>query len=94
MNEEPIHAFEPIPPWASGPANGEYMQLNAQLATRDGRRIGNAYVLHIDMQNGKPSAKIITDAGAPYSMTETELKEFFFPPVWVLSLPPQHHHIL
>lgn len=72
-----------MPPWAAGRANGKYMQKKAQLATRDGRKIGNACVVHIGFVNKRQVANIITDMGTRLLLSESELKQLFYPPVWV-----------
>lgn len=60
---------EEKPHWASGRATG-YMQVGAQLATRDGRKVGNAFVFSISTKDGKQFAKIRTDMGNILVCTE------------------------
>lgn len=77
---------EPQPEWAVGRLNGEYMTKGASLATRDGRRIGNAFVCELTKHPTLGMiATVITDMGNKVSLTESELKELFFPPVWIMN---------
>lgn len=77
----------PLPDWASSRSTGEYMEVGAQLATRDGRRCGNAYV---DAIAPHPSlgtlAVVVTDVGSSFRMTWGELKEAFFPPAYIMRV--------
>lgn len=80
---------EQLPSWAIGLAYGEYV-LGAQLATRDGRRTGNAHIISImgmDFASvDTPSVTvytILTDAGNELRMDEQELSDSFYPPYWV-----------
>lgn len=69
---------EPLPEWAAKRSDGTYMEVGAQLCTRDGRKIGNAVV--IDVQ--EPYAEIVTDVGTIITFTREELQEFFHEPEW------------
>ena len=80
----------PLPPWAAGKASG-YTDAGAVLPTRDGRKIGNATLLH---QRVEPCATVIgfrpidsyvvvTDAGNFVRLTLAELRELFHEPEWV-----------
>ena len=85
-----IHELTPMPPWAASRANGKYMQEKAQLATRDGRKIGNACVVCIDFVDKRQVAKIITDVGNYLMLSEDEIKRLFHPPVWIQkNITPQ-----
>ena len=62
--------------------NGDaYMTPGAQLATKDGRHIGNAFVeiVYVDPYMGA-IARIVTDRGNTRTMTESELRRSFHPP--------------
>lgn len=77
---------EPLPPWAARPVSGgcTYLELGAILPTRDGRRIGNATVVTSWHGDGAKS-RVVTDAGNVATLTVGELREFFWPPVYIRS---------
>jgi len=77
----------PLPEWAIKKSNGDYMEIGAQLCTRDGRNCGNAFVnnLQLSKHAKHEEAVIITDAGTKLVMDADELKEFFFPPRYVMN---------
>ena len=78
----------PLPPWAIDRARGKPV-LGAQLPTRDGRRCGNAHIVDIaepgegEWSMGQPVYHLLTDAGSEMRMTFSEMREQFYPPVWV-----------
>ena len=76
------------PDWAIGKASG-YMEVGAQLPTRDGRRVGNAVVLFLETRDigGETLelAQAITDAGTEITFTLAELEGQFHPPTWVMK---------
>lgn len=79
---------EPLPEWATGLAKGEYVK-NALLATRDGRRHGNARIVGIEWKDGLGYVfRCITDAGNAINYTLNELKEGFHPPVYIGTESP------
>lgn len=71
---------EPLPLWASGLALGQLV-LAAQLPTKDGRRMGNAVIVAIEDER----YRVITDAGNELIMLESEVKEAFYPPQWIMK---------
>ena len=87
-----------LPEWAEKLSDGNYMELGAQLCTRDGRKIGNAYVDNIIYGTptcgsyvfSNPSyvqfAIIYTDAGTCLCFSERELREYFYEPKYVMKL--------
>ena len=76
-----------LPHWAYRRSDGTYMEIGAQLATRDGRRTGNAYVDDIvpHAELGQ-MAVVVTDMGNSFRMTLAELMEAFYPPQYVMHL--------
>jgi hypothetical protein len=76
----------PLPEWAAKRWEGEY-ELATQLCTRDGRRMGNAFLYDIETKEfeGVPYVlyHILTDMGSLIRMTENELKEVFHEPTYV-----------
>lgn len=73
----------PLPEWAVRRSDGNFMEVGAQLATRDGRRLGNAYV---DEIRGPQLATVVTDMGSRLTLTLRELEELFHPPSYVMHL--------
>lgn len=77
----------PLPDWAAGRSDGNFMEPGAQLATRDGCRCGNAYVDGIERHETLGQlAVVITDMGNRFRMTVGELEEAFYPPVYVMNV--------
>jgi hypothetical protein len=78
---------EYLPPWAIKKSDGTYMEAGAQLATRDGRRMGNAYVDHLwgHAKLGQ-LAYVVTDIGNTFNATAKELEELFYPPTYVMDV--------
>lgn len=79
----------PMPAWADCRATGSYLELNAQLCTRDGRKVGNAQVVDVTTDlldpDLKPIVTIRTDKGNKLRFTESELAWLFWPPVFVMK---------
>lgn len=76
-----------LPDWAISLAHGKLV-LGAQLATRDGRRTGNAHIIKIedDFVDDGPTFQvytILTDAGNTIRMVEMELNTYFHKPRYV-----------
>jgi len=77
----------PLPGWAERRSNGDYMEIGAQLATRDGRRLGNAYVDRLEHHPElRKLAVAITDMGTVLRMTFRELQECFYLPAYVMRV--------
>jgi hypothetical protein len=83
--EDLIYEY-PLPEWASKRWEGEY-ELATQLCTRDGRRMGNAFIYYIETKEFKGEAYVIyhvlTDMRTTLLMNEAELKEAFHTPAFV-----------
>jgi len=86
---EPLH--EPLPEWAIGEAKGE-LALGAQLCTRDGRSMGNAYIIEVlenphknrqGVHNEEYIYCVVTDAGTRLRLYPLEIAEIFYPPAYV-----------
>lgn len=79
---------EPLPEWAVRRSKGNYMEVGAQLCTRDGRRLGNAYVRHVRFSELQqmPVADIVTDSGNKATLNLSELKSAFYPPEYVMCV--------
>lgn len=77
----------PIPPWASHASNGRFDEIGAQLATRDGRRHGNAVVVEITFSIERGLLVFaVTDAGNNIGgRTLEEMEASFYPPRWVMD---------
>jgi hypothetical protein len=77
----------PLPEWAERLSDGNYMESGAQLATRDGRRTGNAYVDSIEHHDALGKlALVVTDMGNTFRMTIKELEDAFYPPEYVMRI--------
>ncbi len=79
---------EPLPHFVERFSDGNYMVKNTQLATRDGRKIGNARVLKVKYckELKKEIAYCISDMGNTFSFSEDELKEYFHKPRYIINL--------
>lgn len=89
LARETLHTFEqsagPIPDWAIARNFGYEIKEGTQLLTRDGRRMGNAYIVQHAMatmpelaDRNNPYGEIpvfhcLTDAGSKFTMMEKEL---------------------
>lgn len=74
-----------LPEWAIAVTPGR-LELGAQLPTRDGRRMGNAHIVHIDHSHHYSKEAlytVLTDAGSTMHMSAAEIAECFHPPVWI-----------
>lgn len=79
---------EPLPPWASGRAHGDYTALGAVLPTRDGRNCGNATVVSSAMGSAVHRTwSLMTDAGNEMNLTLAEIEAWFWPPEWIRAAP-------
>ena len=78
----------PLPHWASELAHGVYMKVGAQLRTRDGRVCGNAFVddIYFNQTLKENVAVCYTDAGSRLTAVLSELKELFYPPVFIMKI--------
>jgi hypothetical protein len=77
------------PPWATGQV-ADYMEVGAELCTRDGRCIGNAVVVAIKtFSDNTLGARVRTDFGNEVVLIREELKNYFHPPQWRMD-PAEH----
>jgi hypothetical protein len=78
-----------LPEWATGVSTTPV--VGSQLCTRDGRRLGNAVLLDIEVYLDSRSMLFIcvTDVGTKVTLKERELKEAFHPPRYVMD--PNRH---
>lgn len=76
---------ELLPPWAIGLARGTLM-VGAQLATRDGRRMGNAHIIGGTKVNEVMYYTILTDAGNECKFTAGEIAHQFYPPKYIADV--------
>lgn len=85
---ECLEATGDLPPtWAVKLSNG--VEIGSQLATKDGRRCGNAVVLEIDIEATDAFMTSVwevgTDAGNVMRLTNYEIDEMFYPPVFCME---------
>lgn len=75
---------EVLPDWAERYDPSETLELHRQLCTKDGRRLGNAFITKIGttMSNAgfkpKPCYTVLTDAGSQVRMIESEIRDAFY----------------
>ena len=74
-----------LPEWAERHSDGTYMEVGAQLLTKDGRAIGNAVVKSVRKTKWGLMADIVTDKGNKSTMTKSELEERFYKPTLIIS---------
>lgn len=78
---------ELLPSWTEKESSGDYMEVGAQLCTRDGRKCGNAFVNGIICHDKLGDiAEVVTDAGSVFNCTPRELAELFYPPKFILII--------
>lgn len=76
----------PLPDWAIRRSDGNYMEAGAQLCTRDGRRLGNAFVECVETHERYGEiATVTTDMGNTFRYTLPELQSAFYPPSYVMD---------
>lgn len=76
-----------LPDWADRrilPEEDPYAVVNAQLPTRDGRRVGNARVVEAFRRFNEENFSVKTDAGNQLILCRSEMEELFHPPAWVM----------
>lgn len=72
-----------LPVWAERLSDGNYMEAGAQLCTSDGRVVGNAVVLSVELSKEpepRPVAHVGTDAGHDMHLFESEMASLFHRP--------------
>lgn len=80
---------EMMPSWACDICDGDHMTVGAQLLTKDGRFMGNAFVMGIfKHKNLGRVASVITDAGHVLTMVPAELTSYFHPPKYIMKTSP------
>lgn len=73
-----------LPKWAIGLSNGE-LQLGVQLCTKDGRRVGNGFVVDIwDIERFQLYI-VMTDAGNTMLLTVEEINEYYHIGLYICS---------
>lgn len=73
-----------LPDWAFAENLTQELVMGAQLCTKDGRKIGNAHIVQIVLGclGGKIYC-ILTDAGTPVPLSESEVHELFYVGRWI-----------
>ena len=74
-----------LPEWAIALSNGE-IQLGVQLCTKDGRKVGNGFL--IDIHDDEPFSLyiVLTDMGNTMRLTLGELQDYYHVGTYVCSL--------
>lgn len=76
---------EVLPEWAERYDPSGTLELHRQLYTKDGRRLGNAFITKIGFTlasiadfKPEPCYTVLTDAGSEVRMIESEIHEYFY----------------
>ena len=75
---------EVLPEWAERYDPSGTLELHRQLCTKDGRRLGNAFITKIGSTMSitgfkpEPCYTVLTDAGSEVRMIESEIHEYFY----------------
>lgn len=76
---------EVLPEWAERYDPSGTLELHRQLCTKDGRRLGNAFITKIGFTlasiadfKPEPCYTVLTDAGSEVRMIESEIHEYFY----------------
>lgn len=76
---------EVLPEWAERYDPSGTLELHRQLCTKDGRRLGNAFITKIGFTlasiadfKPEPCYMVLTDAGSEVRMIESEIHEYFY----------------
>lgn len=76
---------EVLPDWAERYDPSGTLELHRQLCTKDGRRLGNAFITKIGFTlasiadfKPEPCYTVLTDAGSEVRMIESEIHEYFY----------------
>lgn len=78
-----------IPEWAIGLSHG-VLQPGCQLCTKDGRKVGNGFVMSIDDTLFGEMYTVLTDAGNSLVLTLEELDDCYYVGNYVCSLDRIH----
>lgn len=75
---------EVLPDWAERYDPSGTLELHRQLCTKDGRRLGNAFITKIGNTMSitdfkpEPCYTVLTDAGSQVRMIESEIRDAFY----------------
>lgn len=75
---------EVLPDWAERYDPSGTLELHRQLCTKDGRRLGNAFIIYIGTTMSiadfkpEPCYTVLTDAGSKVRMIESEIRHAFY----------------
>lgn len=75
-----------LPDWAKEYKPDNTLQAGRQLCTKDGRRVGNAFILNIEVSHGIPVWLVLTDAGNLMKMEDSEVNEFFHIGLYIANI--------
>ena len=73
-----------LPEWALAHDTSGSLVPGRQLCTRDGRNVGNAHIISIEIKKYESIPKpltlyvILTDAGTEFKMLDSEINERFY----------------
>jgi hypothetical protein len=87
VRNENVERLEPPPKWALESSFG-FMDVGSALATKDGRKIGNACVMQVreaDQAISLSTVQVLTDAGNFQTFVIEELDQLFHKPEWTMD---------
>lgn len=76
----------PLPNWAEDFNLTYDLKVGTQLLTKDGRRVGNAWIWKTEPGDVHELFKIVTDAGANMTLTGVEVHELFYIGVYLCTI--------
>ena len=84
---EPDEDDQPLPDWATSFSNPPFIQVGMQLLTKDGRVTGNGAIFAMSCDSVHETVlHIITDAGNTLQLSESAMKDMFYPGDFIMSV--------
>lgn len=82
--QKALHDFQSLlPEWADRLSKRGELVIGTQLCTRDGRRMGNAWIVGFKQMPTYHYYEVLTDAGTRVRMNHREIASQFFRPKYV-----------
>lgn len=82
LPEDEEYLKQVLPDWAESYSPDGVLRPGRQLCTKDGRRLGNAFITceagRVDAIISIPIWEVVTDAGNVLKMTPQEIRELFY----------------
>jgi hypothetical protein len=84
---KPDEDDQPLPDWATSFSNPPFIQVGMQLLTKDGRVTGNGAIFAMSCDYVHETVlHIITDAGNTLQLSESAMKDMFYPGDFIMSV--------